>query len=97
MYRDNKTKVACKLCDFCLLNYRISSYKEASEFEKYILNSTTKEEIIDFKEKRSLKDFITWKYINFLTINEGKGKLICITDVSTVQSRSIGGEEPVYL
>lgn len=46
--------------------------KEASEFEKYILNSTTKKEIIDFREKKSLRDFITWKYVNFLTRAEGK-------------------------
>lgn len=41
--------------------------KEASEFEIYILNSTTKEEIVDFREKKSLRDFIIWKYTNFLT------------------------------
>jgi hypothetical protein len=32
---------------------------EALEFEKYILNSTTRKEIEDFREKKSLKDFLT--------------------------------------
>jgi hypothetical protein len=49
-----------------------SMENEANEFEVYILNSTTKEEIIDFREKKSLRDFITWKYVNFLTRAEGK-------------------------
>ena len=45
--------------------------KEASEFEKYIMNSTTRKEINDFREKKSLKDFLTWKYVNYLTKSEG--------------------------
>jgi hypothetical protein len=46
--------------------------KEAAEFEKYILNTSTKKEIEDFKVKKSLRDFLTWKYVNFLTWSEEK-------------------------
>lgn len=46
--------------------------KEASNFEEYILNSSSKEEIADFREKKSLRDFLTWKYVSFLTSSEKK-------------------------
>lgn len=44
-----------------------SEEKEATAFEEYILNNTTLLELEEVKsKKKSLRDFITWKYINYL-------------------------------
>lgn len=44
-----------------------SKEEDAASFEEYILNNTT---ILEFEEvknkKKSVKDFIMWKYINHL-------------------------------
>lgn len=44
-----------------------SKEEDAAGFEEYILNNTT---ILEFEEvksrKKSVKDFIMWKYINYL-------------------------------
>lgn len=45
--------------------------EDASSFEQYILNSTTAEELKELRNKRkSLKDFIMWKYIKHLELSE---------------------------
>lgn len=44
-----------------------SEEKEATAFEEYILNNTALLELEEVKsKKKSLRDFITWKYINYL-------------------------------
>ncbi|KZL92595.1 hypothetical protein [Clostridium magnum] len=44
-----------------------SEEKEATAFEEYILNNTVLLELEEVKsKKKSLRDFITWKYINYL-------------------------------
>lgn len=41
--------------------------EDAAKFEQYILNNTTAEELEEIRsKKKSLKDFITWKYVNHL-------------------------------
>lgn len=41
--------------------------EEAVRFEEYILNNTNKDELEEIKtKKKSLKDFLVWKYINLL-------------------------------
>jgi hypothetical protein len=46
-----------------------SKEKDATQFEEYILNSTTTLEFEEVKsKKKSVKDFIMWKYINYLDI-----------------------------
>lgn len=44
-----------------------SSEEDATGFEEYILNNTTFDEFQNVKgKKKSIKDFIMWKYINYL-------------------------------
>lgn len=44
-----------------------SKEEDSTGFEEYILNSTTIEELKDVKDKKkSVKDFIMWKYISYL-------------------------------
>lgn len=44
-----------------------SQEEDATRFEEYILNNTTCLEFEEVKnKKRSVKDFIMWKYINHL-------------------------------
>lgn len=44
-----------------------STEKDAAEFEEYILNNTTTLEFEEVKsKKKSIRDFIMWKYINYL-------------------------------
>lgn len=41
--------------------------EDASKFEQYILKNTTNKELEEIRnKKKSLRDFITWKYINYL-------------------------------
>lgn len=41
--------------------------EDAAKFEQYILNNTTSEEIKELRsKKKSLRDFLIWKYINQL-------------------------------
>ena len=44
-----------------------SKEEDATKFEEYILNNTTFDEFENIKsKKKSVKDFIMWKYINYL-------------------------------
>jgi hypothetical protein len=44
-----------------------SEEDDATRFEEYILNNTTFDEFENIRsKKKSVKDFIMWKYINYL-------------------------------
>lgn len=44
-----------------------SEEEDAAAFEEYILNNTTTLEFEEVKsKKKSIRDFIMWKYINYL-------------------------------
>lgn len=46
-----------------------SKEEDATAFEEYILNNTTSLELEEVKsKKKSVKDFIMWKYISYLDI-----------------------------
>lgn len=40
--------------------------KDAAEFEKYIMCTTSREEISEIRANKSLRDFLTGKYVEFL-------------------------------
>lgn len=44
-----------------------STEEEAAKFEQYILNSTTDKELEEIRsKKKSVKDFMIWKYVSHL-------------------------------
>lgn len=44
-----------------------SKEDDSAKFEEYILNNTTTKEVENIKnKKKSIKDFILWKYISYL-------------------------------
>ena len=46
-----------------------SNEEDATSFEEYILNNTTTEEFEEVRsKKKSVKDFIMWKYVNYLEL-----------------------------